>query len=121
MYSYTVSFIIKIHIDHSFIIKIHIEYSFIIKIHIDHTRLTHGYLPSQKSPPLCDICNIHLIITHIFFEYRKPLCDICNIHLSITHIFFECRKFTTIRVKFHIPFHQSSLMDSCQIEYILSF
>ncbi len=70
------------------------------RIQIGHTRLTHSYLLSQKSPPFGDTCNIRLTVTHVLFEYCK---------------------FTSIRAKFHFPLDTSSLTDPCQTESILSF
>ncbi len=70
------------------------------RIRIGHTRLTHDYLLSQKSP---------------------PLCDYCNVRLTVTYILFECHKFTSIRAKLHFPLIPSSLTDSCQFESVLSF
>ena len=43
---------------------------------IGHTHLTHGHLMAREVPPVCDHCQVHLLIFQILFEcptYSVPL------------------------------------------------
>ena len=51
------------------------------RMRIGHTHLTHGYLMSKDHPPMCDLCNVQLSISHIFsvchkYITRLPLLDL---------------------------------------------
>lgn len=43
------------------------------RLRIGHTRLTHEYLMTRQEPPICEICNARLTVTHVLLECTRYL------------------------------------------------